>query len=277
MVNKQKKNFAKYFKNKVLGQKEFYIKISLIFLLIFIFLAIFIVQDGILFFEYYPYVQKFENYDFQVHFIGVGNGDAILIKFPNDKTMMIDTGDDYYENKVTSYVQQFLWSENLKQIDYLVLTHPDSDHVGGACAILDRFKVENIYRPKIYSKTEYDNLENKENYKVTSTEIYDRVITKAYKKKCNMIFTEANIDFADVGADVEFLSPLYDNYQASNNYSAVIKITYNSKSFLFVGDAETSVEEDLIKIYKEKLKADVLKNRPPWFKYIFVCPIFESG
>lgn len=258
-MKKQKKNFKTFYENSVFSKGGFYVKISLIILFAVIFLIIFISQKGYFLFEYYPYADSFSNSDFQVHFISVGNGDAILIKLPNDKTMMIDTGDDYYSNQVVSYIKQYFWNENLNTIDYLVLTHPDSDHVGGGAVILDKFKVENVYRPKIYSKTEYETLVEKENYKVYDTEIYDDVITKAYDKNCKIMFNEAGINFQLGGARIEFLSPIYDSYSNSNNYSAVIRITYQSKRFLFMGDASKTVENDLIDIYEDDLKADVLK------------------
>jgi len=258
-VNKQKKNFKSMFVNSMFSKGEFYIKISLILLIATIFIIIFVNQNGILFFESYPYADKFRNNDFQVHFIDVGNGDAILIKFHNDETMMIDTGDEYYENKLSSYIQQYLWSENLKQIDYLVLTHPDSDHVGGAKAILEKFKVKNLYRPKIYSTKEYQTIEDKQNYNVSETKTYNEAIDKAYSKKCNLIFNEDGLLIKSGDAKVEFLAPLYNNYSETNNYSAIIKITYQSKSFLFMGDADTSIEEQLIDKYGSDLKADVLK------------------
>lgn len=258
-MNKQKKNFKTLYENSVFSKSEFYIKMSLIILLSVIFLIIFFMQNGRIYFEYYPYADKFRNNEFQVHMISVGNGDAILIKLPNNQTMMIDTGDDYYENKVVSYVQQYLWSENLSKIDYLVLTHPDSDHVGGAEGILERFTIKNLFRPKIYSKSEEEMLETKENYNVSDSGIYDKAIMAGYKENCNMIYSEAGIILQIGDAKIEFLAPLYTSYTQSNNYSAVIKITYKTKVFLFMGDAEIAVENKLIEKYGDYLKADVLK------------------
>ena len=258
-MKERKKNYKTFHENRMFSKGEFYVKTSLIILIATIFTVIFVLQNGRMFFEIYPYAEKFRNYDFQLHIIDVGNGDAMLIKFPNDETMMIDTGEEYYSNKVTSYVQQYLWSEGLNQIDYLVLTHPDSDHVGGANKILDKFKVKNVYRPKIYSMTEYEILVDKGNYKINDSNIYDKAIMKAYEKKCNIFYNEAGISFKMGDCSVEFLAPLLTNYSESNNYSAVIMITYQSKKFLFMGDAETIVEEQLIEKYGDYLKADVLK------------------
>lgn len=258
-MKKQKKNFRTLFENSMFSKGEFYLKLSLIILIATIFLITFIMQNGRMFFEFYPYTEKFQNYDFQLHFIDVGNGDAILIKFPNDKTMMIDTGEEKSSNVVTSYVQQFMWSEGIDKIDYLVLTHSDSDHVGGAKFILEKFKVSNVYRPKVYSKSEKELLTEKENFKVEDSKIYNEVIEMVYKEKCNMFYNEAGISFQLGGSKVEFLAPLLTSYSNSNNYSAVIRITYQMKKFLFMGDAETSVEKELINSYGEELKADVLK------------------
>lgn len=258
-MEKPKKNLKVLFKNSIVFKSEFYVKLSLIILVASVFIVIFITQNGRMFFEYYAYAEKFRNNDFQIHVIDVGNGDALLIKFPNNETMMIDTGSNHYEKKVTSYIQQYLWSEDLNKIDYLVLTHPDSDHVGGASEILDRFKVLTLYRPKIYSKLEYEMIEEKNDYNISSTVAYDEVIMKAYSKKCNMAFNEGGISFQKGGVLVEFLAPLYTSYSQTNNYSAVIKITYQSKSFLFMGDADKSVEEDLIEEYGDNLDIDVLK------------------
>lgn len=258
-MNKPKKNFKTFYENSMFSKGEFYIKVCLIFLVATIFIIIFITQNGRMFFEFYPYTEKFKGNEFQLHVIDVGNGDAMILKFPNNQSMMIDTGDENYSDVVESYVQQYLWSEDLDKIDHLVLTHADSDHVGGAKAIIDRFKVVNLYRPKVYSLTESQTLETLEDYNISETKTYDSVIDKAYQENCNMIFNEAGITLYLGGAKVEFLAPLYQNYSVSNNYSAVIKITYQTKTFLFMGDAQTSAEQTLIDKYGDDLKADVLK------------------
>ncbi len=81
--------------------------------------------------------------EFQVHYIDVGQGDSTLIKFPDGKTMLIDAGEEEYGDDVVTYLQK----ENVTKLDYFVLTHSDSDHVGGAQAVLEAFEVQNIYRP----------------------------------------------------------------------------------------------------------------------------------
>lgn len=258
-MTKQKKNLKTRFENSIFSQGEFYIKLSLTILLAIIFIIIFVTQNGYRFFQHTAFVDNLKGKEFQVHFINVENGDAILIKLPSDQVMMIDTGDEKYEKEVTSYVDQFLDSEGLEKIDYLFLTHPDSDHVGSAVSILNKFEVVNLYRPKIYSQNEFENIKNPQSYQISDTEIYSQVIDKAYEKNCNISFNEAGIKLNFGSCVVEFLAPLHNEYSFTNNYSAVILVTYQSNRFLFMGDAPISVEEELIRRYGEKLQADVLK------------------
>lgn len=256
---KQKKNFKSMFENSVFSKGQFYIKLSLTILLIVVFLVVFVTQNGYKFFEHTPYAERFRGNSFQAHFINVENGDAILLKLPSNEIMMIDTGEEKYKKEVTSYVKQFLHSEGLNQIDYLVLTHSDSDHVGSAASILNQFKVVNLYRPKIYSPNEYEQMLTPQNYQISESLIYSKVIDEAYENNCNIYFNEAGIKLNFGSCTVEFLAPLHDNYSYTNNYSAVILITYQNRQILLMGDAPISVEEELIRIYETKLKADILK------------------
>lgn len=238
---------------------ELIIKLSLSFFFVTIFCLVFFLGGGLIYFKDVVYVDAFKDYDFQVHIIDVGQGDSILIKFPNDKTMLIDSGDISSSNVLVSYIDQYLRSEKLNKIDYMLLTHPDADHIGGAYDVLNNFDVESIFRPKIYSISESQDSLNMFDYSISDSEIYDNVIKKAYSENCKLIFSEKGILLNEGGCKIEFLSPELDVYSSSNNYSAVIMITYQDKKFLFTGDAEIEIEQQLIKDYGNELKADVLK------------------
>ena len=238
---------------------ENYLKISISFFLVTIFCLIFFIGGGLLYFRDDIYVDGFVNFDFQVHVIDVGQGDAILIKLPSNKTLLIDCGEAEYTTQVISYINQYMKNENLNKIDYFILTHSDADHVGSGQSIIENFDVENIYRPKIYSIYEEENGLNIENYNLSTSQIYNNVIESAYENNCNLIFSQKDIILQENGCKIEFLSPSADNYSKTNNYSAVIMITYQDKKFLFTGDAETDIEQQLINDYGSYLKADVLK------------------
>lgn len=256
---KKKKTFKEKIKESVLVKGEFYVKISLTILFVALYLLIFFLNDGLVNFEKYNYAYGFKNISFQVHTIDVENGDAFLVRLPNKKTLMIDTGDEKYYERVSSYIRQYRYYEKLQTIDYLVLTHPDADHIGNASKIIDNFGVKTLFRPKIYSLYEKENGINEKDYNVSDSKIYNQVIQTAIKNNCEIIFSKKGINLSADGVEIEFLSPKEEKYNEDNNYSAVIMIRYEGNSILFTGDAETKVENTLIEDYGSSLKADILK------------------
>lgn len=235
------------------------LKLSITALILAIFLILFFTFNGISIFKKTNYVSTFNGNDFQIHTIDVAQGDCFLTRLPNDKTMLIDCGDGNEQDKVKSYINQYLASENLSKIDYFVLTHPDYDHIGGGESIIDSFNIENLYRPKYYCEYEEENMLNTESYKISSSYSYNQIIKKAYSKSINMVFSEKGIVISEEGYKIEFLSPENDNYTNSNDYSAVIMITCHGKKALFMGDAGVEIESTLISEYGDELKADILK------------------
>ena len=96
-----------------------------------------------------------KNNYFAIHTIDVGQGDSILIQTPNSKNILIDGGDDNSHYIVSNYLKK----QNVKNIDYIIATHFDSDHVGGLDNIIDKFNVSNIYAPNYETDTlSYKNL-----------------------------------------------------------------------------------------------------------------------
>ena len=77
--------------------------------------------------------------ELQVHFIDVGQGDATLV-FSGDHAMLIDAGDDSKGTKVQLYLQ----NQGIEKLDYLVLTHTDADHIGGADVVISKFDIGNV-------------------------------------------------------------------------------------------------------------------------------------
>ena len=84
-----------------------------------------------------------------VSFLDVGQGDCIFIKFSDGKTMLIDCGQP--SSKVSDYVINFIRGKKVNKIDYFVLTHPDSDHIGNAIDIINSFEIGTVYIPDIHS------------------------------------------------------------------------------------------------------------------------------
>ncbi len=97
---------------------------------------------------------------FEVHFIDVGLADATFIKFPDGKTMLIDCGADLTmpsksKNALTYYLDLEVFNHaSNKVIDYLVVTHPNTDHFYSAITVLQNYEVKNIVRPIVLTTEE---------------------------------------------------------------------------------------------------------------------------
>lgn len=88
---------------------------------------------------------KAETKDLEVHFINVGQGDATYIELLNGDDILIDAGDVGYGQRVVNYLKN---EENDIDIEYLIATHPDSDHIGGMKDVFTQLNVKNFYYPQ---------------------------------------------------------------------------------------------------------------------------------
>lgn len=174
----------------------------------------------------------------KVHYIDVGQGDSELIQTPDNKTMLIDTGTNASATSLINYLK----SRDVRRIDYLVLTHPHEDHIGGADAVIKGFNVINIYMPKVTAATK------------TFEDVVDAIRAKGLKASQPAPGTS----FALGTANCKILGPIDSDPDNLNTYSIVLKLTYGKNSFLFTGDAQASNEEDMIDAGYD-LTANVLK------------------
>lgn len=173
----------------------------------------------------------------KVHYIDVGQGDSILVQ-NNNQNMLIDTGTNASTNSLISYLQ----SQNIKKIDYLVLTHPHEDHIGGADAVIKTFDIGTIYMNK----------------KSTTTKTYRDVISAISSKGIKPVQPALADTFKVGSADCIIYGPVNPNDKDLNTYSIVVKLTFGNNKFLFTGDAQASNEEGMINNGYD-LSADVLK------------------
>lgn len=175
-----------------------------------------------------------------VTFVDVGQGDCELIGFPDGKCMLIDSGEAEYCDEVEERLRQ----NGYDRIDWLVVTHPHTDHMGGMSSIISDFDVGEIYMP----------------YAVSDTRAYERLLEAIDSRSLtvNTAGAGVTVTFSD-DISGEFLAPVGDSYDGMNNYSAVLKLTYNDVSFLFTGDAETFSEDEMLDNSYSSLDCDVLK------------------
>lgn len=176
-----------------------------------------------------------------VNFLDVGQGDSEFIQLPDGKCMLIDASVSNASDKIIDFVS----ARGYTKIDYLVATHPHADHIGGMKAVVEHFDIGEIYMPKVSTNTKtYENL---------LLAIADKGLS-IHTAKAGTVAIQTN----DLSA--EFLAPIKTNYDNLNNYSAVLRLQYGNNVFLFMGDAENTVEKEILKnSTKSILKADVLK------------------
>lgn len=165
-----------------------------------------------------------------IHTIDVGQGDSILIQTPSSKNILIDGGDDNSHHIISSYLKK----QNVENIDYIIATHFDSDHIGGLDNIIDKFNVSNIYAP---------------NYE-SDTVSYQNLINSCLNKNLNLQCLSSG-DFINIEDNINLavLAPSY--IQEENNLNSIVfRLDYKNKSFLFTGDAEANNELNIINSYE---------------------------
>jgi competence protein ComEC len=171
-----------------------------------------------------------------VHYIDVGQADSILIQV-NNKNMLIDAGNRGDEDVITEYLQK----QGVKKLDYVIATHPHEDHIGSMSEIIKKFPITEFYAPK----------------KTNTTKTFENMINALSGKKIITAKAGVNLNLGD-NVKAELLAPISDSYEDLNNYSAVLKLTYGDNKFLFMGDAEKLVENEILAAGSD-VSADVIK------------------
>ena len=181
-------------------------------------------------------ISTFSGDTLRVNYIDVGQGDSIFIQLPNNETMLIDAGEAYEADNVIDFLNNL----GIKKIDYVVGTHPHTDHIGGLEEVINTFDVGAIYMPKVSS--------NSKTFEDLLTTISNKGLKVKTAKSGVIVLDEDNLK-------LEFIAPNSDSYSNLNNYSAVLKLTYLDNTFLFMGDAETLSEDEIT----SDVNADVIK------------------
>lgn len=164
----------------------------------------------------------------KVHFIDVGQGDATFVQLATGEDVLIDAGTDAAGEKVVSYLK----SLGIQELDYVIATHPDADHIGGMVDVLNAFKVLNfIDSGKVHTSQTYENMLlaiKKEGSKYMTASL-NQVIAQNTKLQSYFKIIQANANATD-----------------TNDASIVIRGGYCSQDFLLMGDASSEVEAQLI-------------------------------
>jgi len=179
---------------------------------------------------------------FHIYFLDIGQGDAILIKTPENHIILIDGGP---KNTVMEELSEVLPFFN-KKIDLLVNTHPHADHIEGLVAVLNRFDVQNV----LLTGIDFDNSS------------YDEFLKIINEKQIPFFIADEKTDFIFGNVIFDLIFPLNsflgEKIENVNNSSIAINVNYKGHSILLTGDLEKEAEQELI-IANANLKADILK------------------
>lgn len=180
--------------------------------------------------------------DLFVYYLNVGQGDSALIESPNGVQVLIDAGKGDAVIKELENIMPF-WD---RDIDILVLSHGDLDHIGGFFDILDSYEVGQIIRA-------------------------DTVIDSKYLEELLRKARDSGISIQELGEGDKIIldqtngiyfdiySPVKESLLDENETSLVMELIYHENEFLFTGDATTETELNLIKKYSDKINSDILK------------------
>lgn len=194
---------------------------KLIFVIILLFISLLLISE-----IYFLATPK----KLRVSFLDVGQGDAILIQTPSGKSMLVDGGPNNLINEKLSIEMSHFDND----IDVMVETHPDADHVTGLIPVLEKYNVKKIILSKAKSETK----------------IFDDLNKHIDEEGANIYIahTGDEIDFHD-GVIAKILYPSL-NYVAkksdTNDVSVSMEIIYGNETFLLTGDLPSERETELI-------------------------------
>ena len=177
----------------------------------------------------------------KVAFFDVGQGDAIFIKSPNGKQVLIDGGSNRAVMRNLGRMMPFYD----RSIDLVVMTHPDADHLGGLLPVLKDYQVDLVMESGVE----------------TDSEIYLEYKRIIEEKGIKSILARQGqkIDLGN-GAYLSVLFPASDtNDFETNTASVILKLVYGESSFLFTGDSPQVIEKYLVRFFGNELDTDVLK------------------
>jgi competence protein ComEC len=184
--------------------------------------------------------------------IDVGQGDSLLVAFPDGKLMLVDGGGilsfgHHAKSKMEigeDVVSPYLWRRSIRKVDVVVLTHAHDDHAGGLPALIENFRPVELWTGA-----------------TPASEAWSLVRQKAQAQGVKIIAMQSGRCFDFGGARIEILSPPSDYVPSAspkNNDSLAMRLTYGRRSFLLTGDMEKPMELRALADGRP-LGADVLK------------------
>ena len=160
----------------------------------------------------------------EVHFLDVEQGLSIVVQF-GEEVLVYDGGDRDTSSFVVSYIEDL----GITEIDYMISSHYDSDHLAGLIGCLNAFEVKNV----IGSNYEHN------------SKLYTSFMDAVKDEGVKMQYPEAGTKYAFGDAEITILPPA-EIGNDSNANSVVIKLSYGESDFIFTGDADYGSEREMV-------------------------------
>jgi competence protein ComEC len=173
--------------------------------------------------------------------LDVGQGDSLFVTFPGGHTMLVDAGGtlgSFHAGGMRSgldigedVVSPYMWSRGLKQIEVVALTHAHQDHLGGLPAILENFRVRELWVGRDIESA-----------------AYQQVVNLARQRGVRVLHRKQGDSFTRgiVSGSVLWPEDLTENQTAKNDDSLVMRLTDGSQSILLPGDIERPSERKIL-------------------------------
>lgn len=170
-----------------------------------------------------PYVTEAAQ-PFELHLLDVGQGQSVLIE-ADDQYMLIDGGGRDKSSFVVSYLRQ----QGVENLEYMVLSHYDEDHMAGLIGVLSVFEVDTFLVPAYAGEGD----------------LYRSLATAAFSNGCSIVHAKAGREFQIGNSRIEIIGPI-STYSSDNDKSISIRISYGNTGYLICGDAEQQSEIDMV-------------------------------
>ncbi|MBM7663047.1 beta-lactamase superfamily II metal-dependent hydrolase [Bacillus mesophilus] len=179
----------------------------------------------------------FQSPQLEVHFINVGQGDGVLVIMPNGKKMLVDGGPRESGIRIVDYLKK----HSIDELDLVVSTHPDADHIGGLIHVLQNIKVKQVL----------------DSGKLHTTETYREYLQIVRRNQIPMEIAKIGQSVElDQRVDVTILNS-HNADEENNEASIVMKITLGKVDYLLAADAEGDSEEEMLA--RQDLEAEIMK------------------
>lgn len=168
-----------------------------------------------------------------VSFLDVGQGDAVYVRTPSGTDMLIDGGPD---GSVIGDLKRVM-PEYDRDIDLVVETHPDKDHIAGLSDVFEQYQVKKFLHSEISSGTSFD---------VSLREHADEEpgLEQVLARRGQRVILDPD---RGIFLDILFPDRNTSDFKETNEASVVARLVYGNQSFLFTGDSPSSIEHELVR------------------------------